>query len=168
MISADDIDESFQSRTRAERGILVAHSGWPSDDSPGSSSEMRMSFHIRRTLVVGAVLAGIGASASAQSRVDKNVVYGMYSGAALLLDVHYPAKSNGFGVIFISGSGWNAPLGYSATPLKVNVPVKLMRIEGADHGPDFPGAKNPPDYKAEIVRWLDTYLRKSGSNPRPQ
>src|SRR4029450_9467519 len=44
---------------------------------------------------------------------------------------------------------------------KVSVPVKLIRIEGADHGPDFPGAKNPPDYKAEIVKWLDTYLRKS-------
>jgi acetyl esterase/lipase len=303
-----------------------------------------MRLHIRRILVVGAVMAGIGASASAQSRVDKNVVYGMYSGAALLLDVHYPAKSNGFGVVFIAGSGWNAPLGYSATPLKespqvemyapsllqagytvfalthratptfrypaqledvqravrfirrnasrfgidpariggvggssgahlisllatldgagdpadpdptnresaklqcvvaraapvdltqmstsvgaplvtllmgaridettakgtieyktawaaspinyvsaddppillihgdadrtvpfhqsemmeaalkkVNVPVKLLRIEGGDHGPDFPGAKNPPDYKAEIVKWLETYLGK--------
>src|SRR5882672_4045971 len=86
---------------------------------------MRMSLHIRRTLVVGAVLAGIGAGASAQSRVDKNVVYGMYSGAALLLDVHYPAKSNGLGVIFISGSGWNAPLGYSATPLKESPQVEM-------------------------------------------
>jgi dipeptidyl aminopeptidase/acylaminoacyl peptidase len=43
------------------------------------------------------------------------------------------------------------------------VPVKLLRIAGADHGPDFPGAKNPPDYKAEIVRWFDAYLRRSGS-----
>ncbi len=306
-----------------------------------------MSRNIRESLVVGALLVLIGADASAQARVEKNVVYGMYSGAALLLDVHYPSKSNGFGVIFISGSGWNAPLGYSATPLKespqvemyapsllqagytvfalthratptfrhpaqledvqravrfirhnaskygidpariggvggssgahlisllatldgagdptdpdptnresaklqcvvaraapvdltqmgnsiggplvslllgariddttakgtieykaawaaspinyvsaddppillihgdadrtvpfhqsemmeaalkkANVPVKLIRIEGADHGPDFPGAKNPPDYKAEIVKWLDMYLRKSGA-----
>lgn len=290
------------------------------------------------------VLAVTATSGSAQSRVDKNVVYGMYSGAALLLDVHYPAKANGFGVVFIPGSGWNAPLGYSAAPLKespqvgmyvpsllqagytvfavthratptfrhpaqledlqravrfirhnaakfgidaariggaggssgahlismlatmdgtgdssdpdpvnresaklqcavaraapvdftqmsgnlgtplvalllgarvdettakntieyktaltaspihyvsaddppmllihgdadrtvpfhqsellevalrkANVPVKLLRIEGGDHGPDFPGAKNPPDYKAEMVKWFDTYLRR--------
>ena len=47
---------------------------------------------------------------------------------------------------------------------KVNVPVKLIRIEGADHGPDFPGAKNPPDYKAEMVKWFDTYLRKGAGS----
>jgi len=47
-----------------------------------------------------------------------------------------------------------------AALVHVNVPVKLIRIEGADHGPDFPGAKNPPDYKAEMVKWFDTYLRK--------
>jgi len=84
-----------------------------------------MSLNIRQILVVGAVLAGIGASPSAQSRMEKNVVYGMYSGAALLLDVHYPAKPNGFGVIFISGSGWNAPLGYAATPLKESPQVGM-------------------------------------------
>lgn len=44
---------------------------------------------------------------------------------------------------------------------KAGVPVKVLRIEGADHGPMFPGAKNPPDYKAEIVRWFDQYLRKA-------
>jgi dipeptidyl aminopeptidase/acylaminoacyl peptidase len=54
---------------------------------------------------------------------------------------------------------------FEAALKKVNVPVKLIRIEGADHGPDFPGAKNPPDYKAEIVKWLDTYLRKTTSIP---
>src|SRR5262245_48915740 len=303
-----------------------------------------MSINVSRTLAIAALVAGIGRDASAQARVDKNVVYGMYSGAAMLLDVHYPAKPNGFGIIFISGSGWNAPLGYSAPQLKesqqvdmyvpslvqagytvfalthratptfrypaqledvqravrfirqnaakyaidaariggmggssgahlvsllatmdgggdpvdpdpvnrqsaklqcavaraapsdltqmggsvgaplvalllgasitevtpktgieyktavaaspityvskddppillmhgdadrtvpfhqsemmeaalkkVNVPVKLIRVEGADHGPDFPGAKNPPDYKGEMVKWFDMYLLK--------
>jgi dipeptidyl aminopeptidase/acylaminoacyl peptidase len=47
---------------------------------------------------------------------------------------------------------------------KVNVPVKLIRVEGADHGPAFPGAKNPPDDKAEMVKWFDTYLPKKGSS----
>ena len=290
------------------------------------------------------VLLSLANVTSAQVRVEKNVVYGMYSGAAMLLDVHYPAKANGLGIIFIAGSGWSAPLGYVAPPLKespqvdmyvpslvqagytvfavthratptfrypaqledvqravrfvrqnaarfaidpariggmggssgahlvsllatmdgtgdandpdavnrqsaklqcvvaraapvdlarmsgslgaplvglfinapvtdatpnnsveyktawaaspinyvsaddppmllmhgdadrtvpfhqsevmeaalkkANVPVQLIRIEGADHGPDFPGAKNPPDYKAEMVKWFDTYLRK--------
>jgi acetyl esterase/lipase len=50
--------------------------------------------------------------------VERNVVYGMYSGLALLLDVHRPAKPNGFGVIFVSGSGWQADLSYGAAPLK--------------------------------------------------
>lgn len=44
---------------------------------------------------------------------------------------------------------------------KAGVPVKLVRIEGGDHGPTFPGATNPPDYKAEMVKWFDTYLRKA-------
>ena len=56
--------------------------------------------------------------ASGQARVEKNVVYGMYSGTALLLDVHYPARPNGFGIVYIPGSGWSAPLGYAAQALK--------------------------------------------------
>ena len=47
-------------------------------------------------------------------RVEKNVVYGMYSGLALLMDIHHPDKPNGYGVIHISGSGWTAPLGMDA------------------------------------------------------
>lgn len=55
---------------------------------------------------------------SAQSRVEKNVIYGMYSGLALLMDVHRAEKPNGYGVIFVSGSGWHAPLTYGAVGLK--------------------------------------------------
>jgi acetyl esterase/lipase len=307
-----------------------------------------MSSNTIRTIAAGMLLLATGVTAAAQPRVERNVVYGMYSGTALLLDVHHPARPNGFGVVFIPGSGWNAPLGYSAPPLKespqveiyvpslvqagytvfavthratptfrypaqledvqravrfirhnaakfgidaariggsggssgahlvsmlatmdgtgdstdpdpinresaklqcavaraapvdllrigtstgasalalllgaradestpkasieyktawaaspinyvspddapillihgdadrtvpfrqsemmeaalrnVNVPVKLIRIEGGDHGPDFPGAKNPPDYKGEIVKWFDGYLRRRPSS----
>jgi acetyl esterase/lipase len=42
----------------------------------------------------------------------------MYSGLALLLDVHHPAKPNGFGIVFVSGSGWQADQAYGAAPLK--------------------------------------------------
>ncbi len=85
-----------------------------------------MRFSRLRPLVVAAlILCGLSATASAQSRVDTNVVYGMYSGAALLLDVHYPARPNGFGIIFIPGSGWSAPLGYAAAPLKESNQVEM-------------------------------------------
>ena len=46
--------------------------------------------------------------------VERNVIYGMYSGSALLMDVHRPVKSNGYGILFVAGSGWHAPLEYSA------------------------------------------------------
>lgn len=38
------------------------------------------------------------------------------------------------------------------------VTVKLIRIEGAGHGPSFPGAANPPDYLVEMVAWFNRYL----------
>jgi hypothetical protein len=54
----------------------------------------------------------------AETRVERNVVYGMYSGLALLMDVYYPEDPNGYGIVFISGSGWSAELSLDATPLK--------------------------------------------------
>lgn len=56
----------------------------------------------------------------AEARVEANVVYGMYSGMALLMDVHRPAQPNGYGIVYVSGSAWTAPLAYSAAPLKSN------------------------------------------------
>jgi acetyl esterase/lipase len=70
-------------------------------------------------LVLLGVVAGGGATpAAAQPRVERNVPYGMYSGLALLLDVHVPEAQNGAGVLFVPGSAWTAPLGYAAVPLK--------------------------------------------------
>jgi acetyl esterase/lipase len=57
--------------------------------------------------------------------IESNVAYGMYSGAALLLDVYKPARPNGYGVIYVSGSGWTAPLAYSAPELKSNSQSQL-------------------------------------------
>jgi acetyl esterase/lipase len=34
------------------------------------------------------------------------------------MDVHSPQRPNGFGIVCVPGSGWNAPLGYDASPLK--------------------------------------------------
>jgi acetyl esterase/lipase len=67
--------------------------------------------------LIALILGGMS-HAGAQPRVEKNVVYGMYSGLALLMDVHRPETPNGYGVVFISGSGWQRPLTYGARPLK--------------------------------------------------
>lgn len=61
-------------------------------------------------------------------KVDRNVVYGMYSGLALLLDVYYPGNPNGYGIVHISGSGWARPLGLDAKMLNHQGHVEL---EGA-------------------------------------
>lgn len=55
---------------------------------------------------------------SAQTPTEKNVIYGMYSGLALLMDVYRPEQPNGHGVVFVAGSGWQAPLEYNAVGLK--------------------------------------------------
>lgn len=44
---------------------------------------------------------------------------------------------------------------------RAGVAVKLIRIEGADHGPDFPGAKNPPDTSR---KWFTGSIRSCGRN----
>jgi len=44
---------------------------------------------------------------------------------------------------------------------EVGAEVSLLRIPGGGHGADFPGAKNPPDYLTEMVRWFDRHLRKN-------
>jgi acetyl esterase/lipase len=80
---------------------------------------------LRQVFVLGILLLAQCVTAAAQARVEKSVIYGMYSGAALLLDVHVPARPNGFGVVFIPGSGWNAPLRYSAPPLKESSQVEI-------------------------------------------
>ncbi|HEY6124356.1 MAG TPA: alpha/beta hydrolase [Steroidobacteraceae bacterium] len=69
-------------------------------------------------LLLAMTMLPLAATAAAPPAVERNIVYGMYSGLALLLDVHRPAKPNGFGVIFISGSGWQSGLEYGAAPLK--------------------------------------------------
>jgi acetyl esterase/lipase len=73
---------------------------------------------MHRTIVFLVLALVLADESWAQARVEKNLVYGMYSGLALLMDVHRPEKPNGYGVIFVSGSGWQAPLTYGAVGLK--------------------------------------------------
>jgi len=75
-------------------------------------ARLRMNFRILpATMLLG------GSLALAQVHVDKNVPYGMYSGLALLMDVHRPVQPNGYGLIVIAGSGWNSSQAYDAQPL---------------------------------------------------
>jgi len=73
-------------------------------------------------------------TSAAKHRIERNVVYGMFSDLALLLDVYYPDEPNGYGVIFISGSGWRAPLGLDASPLKESGQEKVCAVPLADAG----------------------------------
>ena len=75
----------------------------------------------KRSLVVALaafLIGGAAGPAGAEARVERNVVFGMYSGLALLMDVYHPESPNGYGIVFISGSGWTRELGLDATPLK--------------------------------------------------
>src|SRR5215831_7777330 len=72
----------------------------------------------RLSVAVTLMMLFLVKDATAEPRVENNVVYGMYAGLALLMDVHHPEKPNGYGVIFVAGSGWQAPLTYDAVGLK--------------------------------------------------
>ena len=49
---------------------------------------------------------------------ESNVIFGMHSGLALLMDVYKPAQSNGYGIVVVPGSGWHTAIGYDSRPLK--------------------------------------------------
>ena len=62
-------------------------------------------------------------------KIESNVIYGMHSGLALLMDVYQPDNLNGYGIIVIPGSGWHQLLSYDAKPLNDN-PWYLSNIIG--------------------------------------
>jgi acetyl esterase/lipase len=72
---------------------------------------------LRVAIALLACLASLAQAAPAPP-VERNVIYGMVSGAALLLDVHRPAKPNGLGIVFVAGSGFQAAPDYGAKPIK--------------------------------------------------
>lgn len=63
-------------------------------------------------------LSAAAADHATKGGIERNVIYGMYSGAALLLDVYRPARPNGYGIVFVAGSGFQAEPSYGARPLK--------------------------------------------------
>jgi len=76
---------------------------------------------MKRTLLAALAAITLTVPAVAQEQITparENVIYGMVSGAAMLMDVYAPEESNGLGVIVIPGSGWYMPEIYSVPPLK--------------------------------------------------
>ena len=60
---------------------------------------------------------------------SENVVYGMYSGLALLMDVYTPdTNATGYGIVHISGSGWGSPLSLDAHQLKEASHVEIEAL----------------------------------------
>ena len=85
--------------------------------------------------VVAVLLMGsLADRAGAEGRVERNVVFGMYSGLALLMDVYHPENPNGYGIVFISGSGWTRELGLDATPLKESGQEEIYAVPLAAAG----------------------------------
>lgn len=68
-----------------------------------------------RTLLA---LALLGPGSLFAQPTESNIVFGSYSGLALLLDVYKPSTPNGYGIVVIPGSGWHTGLQYSASLLK--------------------------------------------------
>jgi|TARA_B100000959_G_scaffold82524_1_gene87774 acetyl esterase/lipase len=63
----------------------------------------------------------------AESKIEKDVVIGMVSGLALVMDVHHPENPNGYAIVHVSGSGFRRPLSYDAPQLSES----QVRIFGA-------------------------------------
>ncbi|WP_421790670.1 alpha/beta fold hydrolase [Hyphobacterium sp.] len=122
---------------------------------------------------IGAVL--LTAAGSAQDEIEitpaaENVVYGMVSGAAMLMDVYAPTgESNGLGVIVVPGSGFFRPMIYSAPPLKdlegydyMRAVVQALNADGftafvinhrSSPGNQFPAAVNDTRRAVRFVRF---------------
>ena len=45
---------------------------------------------VLRSILTAVLMHSVSMTAMAQARVEKNVVYGMFSGSALFMDVRYP------------------------------------------------------------------------------
>ncbi len=73
-------------------------------------------------------------TSAAQTRIERNVVYGMYSGLGLLMDVYRPAQPNGIAIIAIQGSGWYSPMRYDAVQLKSSREVTAHAARFAAEG----------------------------------
>ncbi|NND32038.1 MAG: alpha/beta hydrolase [Saprospiraceae bacterium] len=86
-------------------------------------------FRVLHLTLLIAILSTLSVSAQPElnaTKVDRNVVFGMYSGLALLMDVYYPEKQNGYGIIHITGSAWSRRFTLDAKMINHNRHVKFQ------------------------------------------
>ena len=95
---------------------------------------MNSTGRISSLLLTATLALSSACSVAAEYRVEKNQVYGMYSGLALTMDVYYPDDPNGYGIVFISGSGWTRELSLDATPLTQTGQEEVYAIPLAEAG----------------------------------
>jgi len=129
---------------------------------------------MKRFLAAAIGVALLSSTAIAQDETpttptQENVVYGMVSGAAMLMDIYVPEESNGLGVIVVPGSGWYRPEIYSAPQLKdisnhhyMQQAVDALNAEGftafvinhrSSPGNRFPAAVNDTRRAVRFVRF---------------
>lgn len=108
--------------------------------------------------------------------IDRNVVFGMYSGLALLMDVYRPAKPNGAAIVAIQGSAWYQPLRYDATPLtaRVGVQAYARHLSAAGYTVFVINHRSPPRFRfpapledaQRAVRFIRAHVSDYGIDPR--
>jgi acetyl esterase/lipase len=84
----------------------------------GRQQRNRREDRMRKVLAATSILLALSSPCAAQARIEKNVIYGTYSGLALLMDVHRPQTPNGYGLVLVPGSGWHAAQTYGARLIK--------------------------------------------------
>ena len=149
--------------------------GDPSDPDPVNGVSARLQCITARaapidllrmtpTTAADAVALLLGARAAVESTPKTSVEYKTAWAAS---PINYVSKDDGPVLLVHGDADRTVPFHQSelmeAALRNAGVPVKLLRIEGGDHGPTFAGAKNPPDYKQEMVKWFDEHLRKARS-----
>lgn len=82
-------------------------------------------------LAVAAGRTGAQVSPADSLPAESNVIFGRYSGLALLMDIYRPPQPNGYGVVYVPGSGFHTPLGYDARPITVYTrPIVPILVRG--------------------------------------
>jgi len=83
---------------------------------------MRLSRVLLLSLAISAISINTFAQQAGYKKIE-NVVYGMVSGTALLMDVYKPTKSNHKAIIYIIGSAWGFSYSknYNQIPLKDDI-----------------------------------------------
>lgn len=114
-----------------------------------------------------------------EAKVDSNVIYGMYSGLALLMDVYHPMQSsNGLGVIFVHGGHWRMALEVGAAPPKtggnvVQLQAFIEPLVAAGYTVFVPDYRMAPRFHAEAqlediqraVRFVRFNAKRFGIDP---